>query len=57
MNDSVLYKPEVQNQIDRIWRNADDPESIADELDDLDRILALSPSDLGESREGGRRIA
>ena len=56
MNYAVLYKPDVLHQIDRMWNGADDKELIAQEIEDLNRMLAHDPVKLGESRSKGRRI-
>jgi hypothetical protein len=47
----------AEEELARIWLSAEDRDAVTLASDSLDRELASSPSDLGESRSSERRIA
>jgi hypothetical protein len=53
---TVLYRVSAQDHLGDIWLNAPDQQAIADSADAIDRILASTPLDAGESRGGNSRI-
>jgi plasmid stabilization system protein ParE len=54
---SVLWSPDAEQELARIWNNATDRDRIAAAADLLDRELSHNPHRLGESRPTGLRIA
>jgi len=57
MSFSVLWLPEAEQELARIWMEATDRLAVRNAADILDRRLSSHPNDVGESRSGGRRIA
>jgi hypothetical protein len=53
---TVLYRLSAQAQLANIWLGALDPQAVADGADEIDRILASRPLDVGESRNGNSRV-
>jgi plasmid stabilization system protein ParE len=53
---TVLYRPSAQNQLANIWLSTPDQQLVADAADEIDRLLASNPMDVGESRGGNTRI-
>jgi hypothetical protein len=43
-------------QLAQVWLNAPDRNAVTAAANEVDRLLAANPSDLGESRAGGLRV-
>lgn len=57
MKFTVVWSPDAEGELARIWNQATDRRSIADAANLLDRVLGTDPNNLGESRQSGIRIA
>lgn len=53
---TVVYRPSAQGQLADVWLRAHDPQAVAEAADEIDRILAINPLEVGESRGGMERI-
>jgi hypothetical protein len=53
MNYEVYWEPESFARLNRLWLRAADPERVMNAYDDVNRFLADSPGDQGESRSSG----
>jgi plasmid stabilization system protein ParE len=54
---TVVWSPEAERELTDIWSSASDHQGIANAANLLDRDLAHAPTNLGESRPSGLRIA
>jgi len=54
---TVVWSPDAERELIRVWNEATDRGGIADAANLLDRELANNPTNLGESRPTGLRIA
>ena len=57
MKYTVVWAPDAEQDLARIWNEAEDRASVADAANLLDRELVRDPTNLGESRPIGSRIA
>ncbi len=57
MKYTVLWTPEAEAHLAELWLSASDQQVVANAADSLDFLLARSPSEQGESREGLSRLA
>ena len=57
MSYTVSWRPEAEQLLADIWLNAGDPNAVTDAANALDKALADDPTDLGESRPVGQRVA
>jgi hypothetical protein len=57
MSFSVIWLPEAEDELARIWLDASDRAAVATAANTLDHQLEQDPSDVGESRPDNRRIA
>jgi plasmid stabilization system protein ParE len=53
---TVVYSRSAQDHLTNVWLDAVDPRAVADAADNIDRILATTPLEAGESRGGNSRI-
>ena len=53
----VVWSPDAERELARIWNEVADRGTIASAANLLDRELARNPANLGESRASGLRIA
>jgi hypothetical protein len=56
MKYTVVWRPTAEGKLTSIWTSADDRPLVTRAADDIDAMLAASPQDVGESREGNTRI-
>ena len=57
MTYTVVWKPEAEEELARLWTNsAAARNSIAEAADTIDRLLKTSPRAQGESRSGAVRV-
>jgi hypothetical protein len=54
---TVVWSPDAEQELARVWNDATDRAGITNAANFLDRELARDPTSLGESRPGGIRIA
>ena len=54
---SVLWKPRAEEQLARIWLEAEDRQAVRAAADFLDAELSQAPMSVGESRSGSVRVA
>ncbi|MEO8165597.1 MAG: type II toxin-antitoxin system RelE/ParE family toxin [Betaproteobacteria bacterium] len=57
MKYTVVWSPDAERELARVWNEATDRESIANAANLLDHELARDPLNSGESRPGGFCIA
>ena len=57
MNFAVTWTANAENRLANLWIGSRIASQITKVADHLDRILAVNPTDIGESREGSLRIA
>ena len=57
MKYTVVWAPDAEQELARLWSDAADRGLIADAANILDRDLARNPAQVGESRPSGLRIA
>jgi hypothetical protein len=53
---TVVFRPSAQNHLAEIWTDAIDRQAVTDAANEIERLLARSPLNVGESREGNTRI-
>jgi hypothetical protein len=53
---TVIYRPVAENELASIWLSSPDPEAVANAADEIDRLLAIDPLGMGESRGETTRI-
>ena len=53
---TVVYRPPAKDELANIWINTPDPQAVDNAADEIDRILASNPLEVGESRGGRKRI-
>ena len=56
MSYTVLWKPDAEEELVRIWTEASDRSAVSAAANTIDRLLKSSPHDRGESRSGTVRI-
>lgn len=56
MKFTVIWKPEAERRLTRLWLAAPDRKAITDAANRIDQLLENNPQERGESRDGGRRI-
>ena len=56
MKFTVIWKPVAEAMLTNIWSNDQHPAAITAAANAIDKMLATSPSSVGESRETGIRI-
>lgn len=56
MNYTVVWIPEAEAEIARLWSDGVGRSEIAAAVDAMDLLLGRAPYDVGESRDGNRRI-
>ena len=56
MNYTVVWKPTAKTRLADVWMSAENRASVAVAANAIDRVLAASPNQVGESREGNTRI-
>ena len=56
MKYTVVWKPEAERRLAELWMEADDPESLADAANLIERELAVAPATVGEQRIGSIRV-
>jgi len=56
MRFTVVWKPDAENKLIRLWLDATDRGSIRRAADEIDRLLADDPARQGESRSTNVRI-
>ena len=56
MKYTVLWQPKAEAQLAEIWQNAPDRAKVARAADEIDKLLAMSPDEVSESREGQNRV-
>jgi hypothetical protein len=54
---TVVWLPDAEQELARIWNDATNRSVISEAANFLDRELARDPTNLGESRPSGIRIA
>jgi plasmid stabilization system protein ParE len=52
MNFEVVWTPAAEAELARIWMDTDNRRAITAAAAETDRLLATTPHDVGESREG-----
>jgi hypothetical protein len=57
MSYTVLWLPDAENELARIWIEANDRQAVTRAAELLDGELTEHPNDVGESRSSNRRIA
>lgn len=57
MKYTVIWSPEAESDLTRLWTDSASRTSITMAANLLDQALASGADNLGESRSGGRRIA
>jgi len=57
MTYTVIWRPEAERRLARIWLAAEDRAAAAHAADALDESLRRAPHAVGESRTAGTRIA
>ena len=53
---TVLWLPETEQELAKIWLQSNDQNRVAAAANEIDKILQHQPEELGESRDGERRI-
>ncbi|MGH7199587.1 MAG: hypothetical protein ACREJB_03220 [Planctomycetaceae bacterium] len=56
MNYTVLWLPDVEQELAGIWADTDDQRSVTEAANEIERLLKRDPAKAGESRPNGRRI-
>jgi hypothetical protein len=56
MSYRVVWDANAESDLKTIWALSDDTDRLAEALFHLDATLATDPYDVGESREGAKRI-
>jgi hypothetical protein len=56
MKFTVVYLASAQDQLAEIWLAAEDKEEVRGAADEIERLLALRPQDVGEARVSNLRI-
>lgn len=56
MKYTVVWKPEAEEELARMWNEAQDRRELTAAANAIDRLLRTSPQDQGESRSGATRI-
>lgn len=56
MNYTVVWGNDAEDEIARLWLDAQDRAALAAAVDAIDAVLGRDPFGVGESREGRRRI-
>lgn len=57
MTYTVVWSPEAEAELARLWTEAEDRGAVTAAGDFLDAVLRVRPRGIGESREGDRRVA
>lgn len=57
MTFGVNWVPAAERELAALWLGARDQQRITEGADRIDRFLRIGPTELGESRSRGRRIA
>jgi plasmid stabilization system protein ParE len=56
MRFTVLWKPDAENKLIRLWMESADRQSVRNAADEIDRLLANDPLAEGESRSVDIRV-
>lgn len=56
MKYTVVWKPEAERRLARLWTESPDRAQVTQAADLIDRVLAHDPGGKGESRSKGRRV-
>ncbi len=56
MKYTVIWKPAAHAELAAIWNSSSDRQAVTNAADLIDHVLATSPKEQGESREGSIRI-
>ena len=56
MRCTVVWDPDTQDELARLWLNAPDPQAVADAADKIDRLLQVSAATVGEAFGSDRRL-
>jgi plasmid stabilization system protein ParE len=56
MKFTVVWQPSAQDELADLWYSAADRAAVTRAADEIDRVLAISPSETGESRGEDLRI-
>jgi hypothetical protein len=56
MRYTVVWDPDAQDDLARIWMQAHDPQAVADASDQIDRLLKTSALTVGEDYGPDRRL-
>jgi hypothetical protein len=56
MKFTVVWLPDATNDLARLWLGATERDAITVAAGRIDRLLAISPLNHGESREGAMRV-
>ena len=56
MKDTVVWKPDAEDDLARLWNRAPDRGAVAWAGDQIDALLQYNPETRGESRAGDVRI-
>jgi plasmid stabilization system protein ParE len=57
MSYTVVWKPAAEEELARIWIDADDRNAVAAAAQEIDRSLKSDPHNVGESRTANFRVA
>jgi len=56
MKYTVCWKPLAEDQLAEIWLEASDRTVVTNASDEIERLLAIDPERLGQSRGGQKRV-
>lgn len=56
MTFTVVWRPEAESALARLWNEATDRQAVADAANAIDMMLRTAPRDVGESRVADVRI-
>jgi plasmid stabilization system protein ParE len=56
MTYTVIWKHAAEEELARIWMDAEDRDSVTKAADEIDKLLGTNPLDQGESRSGAVRV-
>ena len=56
MSYTVVWKPAAEEELTRLWNDADDRDAVATGANEIDQLLKSRPHNQGESRSGAVRV-
>jgi plasmid stabilization system protein ParE len=56
MSYTVVWKPAAEEELVRLWTDADDRRAVTAAANEIDRLLKSNPRGQAESRRGGVRV-